>query len=147
MFSQVAAGTWSTFSSYGTNGDSKLVFVQRRQDSCLFTSDTSGISMRLGRAIRTLLAVRQETKGPFLVATVILESLSTIKKTQESSPFEALNCACLSMYQRDVRPPVQMRWGRRALSRVSTGDIEIPTSCEMKDEPAIKPLQENPAVS
>ena len=84
VFSRVVAGTWSTFSSYSANGHSKPVFVQQRQDSCLFTSDTSGISMRLGRAVRTLLEVRQETKGPFLVATVILESLSIIKKSQHS---------------------------------------------------------------
>ena len=28
-----------------------------------------------------------------------------------------------------------------AFSRVSTGDSEKPSSCEMKDEPAFKPLQ------
>ena len=32
-----------------------------------------------------------------------------------------------------------------AFSRVCTGDSVIPSSCEMKDEPAFKPLQENPA--
>ena len=30
-------------SSYGGDGHSKLMFVQRRQDSCLVTMDTSGI--------------------------------------------------------------------------------------------------------
>ena len=30
--------------------------------------DTSGISMRLGRAIQTLLEVKRETQGLFLVA-------------------------------------------------------------------------------
>ena len=30
-----------------------------------------------------------------------------------------------------------------AFSRVSTGDLDIPSSCEMKDEPAFKPLQGN----
>ena len=34
-----------------------------------------------------------------------------------------------------------MRRGRRAFSRVSTGDSDIPSSCEMKDEPAFKSLQ------
>ena len=43
VFSLVAAGTWGTFSSYGWDGHSKLVFVQRRQDSCLVRRDTSGI--------------------------------------------------------------------------------------------------------
>ena len=43
-----------------------------------------------------------------------------------------------------MRPPVQMRRGTRVFSRVSTGDSDIPSSCEMKDEPAFKPLQGNP---
>ena len=47
---------------------------------------------------------------------------------------------------RDVRPPVQMRWRTRVFSRVSTEDSDIPSSCEMKDEPAFKPLQGNPTL-
>ena len=39
-FSRVAAGTWGTFWSYGRDGHSKLVFVQRREDSCLVMRDT-----------------------------------------------------------------------------------------------------------
>ena len=41
--SRVAAGTWGIFSSYSRDGHSKLHFVQRSQDSCLVTMDTSGI--------------------------------------------------------------------------------------------------------
>ena len=52
---------------------------------------------------------------------------------------------CLSSCERDVRPPVQMRRGTRPFSRVSTGDSDIPPSCEMKKEPVFKPLQGNPA--
>ena len=66
--------------------------------------------------------MRRETQGPFLVATVILGFLAIFKKSQASSHFEALNSACVSRCQSDVRPPVQMRWGPRAFSRVSTGD-------------------------
>ena len=143
--SQVAAGTWGTFSSYGRDGHSKLVFVQRRQDSCLVMRDNSEICTRLFMARQMLLEVRRETEGPFLVATVILGFLSIFKKSQVSSPFETMNSACLSWCQRDVRPPVQMRRGTRAFSRVSTGDSDIPSSCEMKDEPAFKPLQGNPS--
>ena len=47
---------------------------------------------------------------------------------------------------RDVRPPVQMRRGTRVFSRVSTEDSDIPSSCEMKDEPAFKPLHGNPTL-
>ena len=139
-FSRVAAGTWGIFLNYGWDDPSKLVFVQRCQDSCLVMRDTSGISTRLGRAIWTLFEVRRKTKGPFLVATVILGFLSIFKKSQATSPFEALNSACLSRCQRDVRPPVQMRRRSRAFSRVSTGDSDITSSCEMNDEPAFKPL-------
>ena len=115
------------------------------QDSFLVMRDTSGISSRLCRAIRTVLQVRWEAQGPFLVATVILGFLWIFNNRQEPSPFEALNSVCLSRCQRDRRPPVQMRRGPRAFSRVSTGDSAIPSSCEMKDEPAFKPLQGNPA--
>ena len=76
FFSRVAARTWGIFSSYGWDNPSKLLFVQRRQVSCLLTKDTSGISLRLGRAIRLLVEVRRETQFTFLVATVILGFLT-----------------------------------------------------------------------
>ena len=47
FFSRVATGTLCIISSYGKDDPSKLVFVQPRQDSCLVTRDTSGISKRL----------------------------------------------------------------------------------------------------
>ena len=139
------AGTWGILLSYGGDDPSKLMFVQRCQVSCLIMRDTSGISSRLGREIWTLLGVRQETQGPFLVTTVILRFLSIFNKSQASSPFEALTSTCLSRCQRVVRAPIQMRWRPRAFSSVSKGDSDIPASCEMKDEPAYKPLQGNPA--
>ena len=89
--------------------------------------------------------VRQETKAHFLVGTVILGFLSIFKKSQASSPFEALNSMCLSRYQSDVILPIQMRWKAMAFSRVSTGNSDIPSSCEMKHEPELKTLQRNPA--
>ena len=92
-----------------------------------------------------LLEVRQETKAHFLVGTVILGFLSIFKKSQASSPFEALNYVCLSRYQSDVIPPIKMRRRTMAFSRVSTGDSDITSSCEMKHEPEFKPLQGNPA--
>ena len=99
----------------------------------------------LGRKIQTLLEVSREGKRPLLVGTVILVFLSIFTKSQASSPFEAMNSANLSMFQKDVRPSVQKRWRTMAFSRVSTGDSDIPTSCEMKDEPPFKALQGNPA--
>ena len=68
-----------------------------------------------------------------------------LTKIQVSSSFEALNSASLSRFQTDVRPPVHKRWIPKAFSRVSTGDSDIPSSCEMKEVPAFKPLQGNPA--
>ena len=38
--------------------------------------------------------------------------------------------------------PVQMRHRPMAFSSVSTGDSDMPSSCEMKDEPEFKPLYE-----
>ena len=60
-------------------------------------------------------------------------------------PLEALNSAHLSKSKMDVRLSVQKRWRTMAFSRVSTGDSDIPSSCEMKDEPAFNALQGNPA--
>ena len=87
----------------------------------------------------------REAKRPLLVSTVILVFLSIFTKSQALSPFEAMNSAHLSMCQKDVRPSVQKRWRTMAFSRVSTGDSITPSSCEMKYEPAFKPLQGNPA--
>ena len=41
--------------------------------------------------------------------------------------------------------PVQKTLTPTAFSRVSTGYSDMPSSCEMKDEPEFKPLQGNPA--
>ena len=47
--------------------------------------DTSEVQTRLGRTIRMLLEVRQETQIHFLLGTVILGFLSIFKKSQASS--------------------------------------------------------------
>ena len=98
----------------------------------------------LGRKIETLLEVNREAKHPLLIGTVILVFLSIFTESQASTPFEALNSAHLSKSQMDVRPSVQNRLRTMAFSRVSTGDSDIPSSCEMKDEPAFKALQGKP---
>ena len=108
-------------------------------------TDTSGGQTRLGRTIRSLLEVSPEAKHPLIFGTVILVFLSIFTKCQASSPFEALNSAQLSKSQMAVRPSVQKRLRIMAFSTVSTGDSDIPSSWEMKDEPAFKALQGNPA--
>ena len=95
----------------------------------------------LGIKIQTFLEVSREAKLPLLVGTVILVFLSIFTKSQASSPFESLNSAHLSKSQMDVRPSVQKRLRTMAFSRVSTGDSDIPSCCEMKDVPAFKALQ------
>ena len=99
----------------------------------------------LGRKIQTLLEVSWDAKSPLLVGTVLLIFLSIFKKSQASSPFEALNSAQLSKSKMDVRPSVHKWLRTMAFSRVSTGDSDIPSSCEMKDDRAFKVLQGNPA--
>ena len=89
--------------------------------------------------------MKQETEVHFLVGTVILGYLSIFKKSKASSPFEALNSMCLSRCQSDMTPPVQMRLKPTAFSRVSTGDSDNPSSCDMKHEPKFKPMQGYPA--
>ena len=100
----------------------------------------------LGRKLQTLLEVSREAKLLLLVGTVILVFLSIFTKSQASSPFEALNSAHLSKSQTDVRPSVQKSLRTMAFSRVSTGDSDIPSSCDMKDEPAFKALQGKPGL-
>ena len=80
--SRVAAGTCCIFSSYSWDAPSKLMFVQPHHDSGLVTSDNSGISSRLGRAVGMLLEVRWETEGTFPLVTGILGSLSMFKRSQ-----------------------------------------------------------------
>ena len=90
--------------------------------------------------------MRWEAKHPLLIATFILVFLSIFTKSQASSPFEALNSEHLSKSQMDVRPSVQKRLRTMAFSRVSTGDSDMPSSWEMKYEPAFKALPGNPAL-
>ena len=71
--------------------------------------------------------VRQENEDHFLVGTVILGFLSIFKKSQASSPYEALNIVCFSRGQRDVRPHDLMRLTPMNFSRVSTGDSDRPS--------------------
>ena len=66
-------------------------------------------------------------------------------KSQASSPFEALNTAQLSKSQMDVKSSVQKRLRTTAFSRVSSGDSDIPSFCEMKLVLAFKALQGKPA--
>ena len=95
----------------------------------------------LGRKIQMLLEVSREAKHPLLVGTGILVFLSIFTKCQAASRFEALNSAQHSKSQMDVTPTVQKMLRTMAFSRVSIGDSDIPSSWEMKDEPAFKVLQ------
>ena len=97
----------------------------------------------LSRTLQTHLEEKQETEVHFLVGTVILGLISIFKKSKTSSPFEALNSVCLSRCQGDMITPVQMRRRPTAFSRVSTGDSDIPSSCDMKQEPNFKQQQVN----
>ena len=87
--------------------------------------------------------MRRETQRPFPLAAGILGFLSVFKTSQASSPFEAWNSACLLRYQRNVRHLIEMSQGSRAFSIVSTGDSDIPSSSEMKDQPTFNSLPEN----
>ena len=98
-----------------------------------------------GRKVQTLLEMSREAKFPLFVATFILVFLSIFTKNPALSPFEALNSAHLLKSQMDVRQSVQKSLRTMAIAMVSTGDWDIPSSCELKDEPAFKALQGKPA--
>ena len=80
-FFSSCGGYVGIFSCYGGNGLSKLVLLQGHQDYCLVMMYTSGICLRLGRAIGMLFYVRQETQGHFAVAIMVLEFLSIFKES------------------------------------------------------------------
>ena len=90
--------------------------------------------------------MRQETEVHFLFGTVILELLSIFKKSQALSPYETFNSVCLSRGHRDVRSTVLILTPT-AFSTVSTRDLDMSSSCEIKDEPEFMPLQGNRAFS
>ena len=83
-----------------------------------------------------LLEVKWEFMSLFLFDTVILGFLTILKNCQASSKFEAVISTRLSSCQRHVRPIFEMKWRPRAFSRVSTGDSDILSSCDMNDEHA-----------
>ena len=83
-----------------------------------------------------LLEVKWEFKSLFLFDTVILEYLTILKNCQASSTLEAVNSTWLSICQRHLRSLLEMRWRPRAFGRVSTGDSDILSSCDMNDEHA-----------
>ena len=86
--------------------------------------------------------VRSETEGHLLIDTVILKFLTIFRNCQASSTFEAVYSVCLSSCQRDVRLLFEMRWRPMAFYRAFTGDSEILSSCDMKDEHALSLFRE-----
>ena len=83
-----------------------------------------------------LLEVKWEFRSLFLFDTVILGFLTILKNCQAWSKFEAVNSTWLSSCQRHVRPTFEMKWMPTSFSKVSTGNSDILSSCDMNDEPA-----------
>ena len=144
FFSRIAVGTWGIFSSYGGDDTSKLVFVPCGLESCLVTRETSRISSRLGRAIQTHLEVRREKQCTFLVATMILGFLSIFNKSRHRHILKHCTPHAF-LVSKGCEASCPDEAGPSTFSRVSTGNSEIPSPCEMKAEPAFKPFQGNPA--
>ena len=65
---------------------------------------------------------------------MILGFLTILKNSQASSKFEVVNSTLLSSCKRHVRPIFEMKWRPTAFSRVSTGDSDNLSSCDMNDE-------------
>ena len=107
-----------------------------KSGTCLGMRDNSGMQIRRGRKIQTLLEVKWEFRSLFLFDTGILGFLTILKNAQASSKFEAVKSTWLSNCQRHVRPIFEMKSRPRAFSRVSTGDSDILSSCDMNDEHA-----------
>ena len=67
---------------------------------------------------------------------MILGFLTILKNYQALSTFEAVNSTWLSSCQRHVRSLFEMKRRPRAFSRVSTGDSDILSHCDVNDEHA-----------
>ena len=89
-----------------------------------------------------LLEMQSDTEDNFLFDTVILGFLTIFKNCEASSTFEAVNSTWLSSCQRDMRPLFEMRWRPRAFCRVSTGDSDILSCCDMNDGHALSLCRE-----
>ena len=72
----------------------------------------------------------------FIFVTVMFGFLTIIQNSQALSKFEAVNSTWLSSCERHVRLIFEMKWRPRAFSRVSTGDSDILSFCDMNDEHA-----------
>ena len=92
------------------------------------------MSTRRGRTIRIFLEVKCDFRSLFLFDSVILGFLTILKNCQASSTFQAVNSTWLLRCQRHVRPLFEMKWKPRAFCRISTGDSDILSSCDMNDE-------------
>ena len=143
------------FSSCGGNLGYVLELQRGKPLKTFFCSATSGHLSSYHEHLRNLNYDWQDNtdpsggetgdRGALSVGTMILDFLSIFKKSQAPLQHEALNSMCLSRCQRDVIPPVQMTRRTTAFSMFSTGDSDIPSSCEMKDQPEFKALQGNAA--
>ena len=67
-FSRVASGTWDIFSCDGGDGPSKVMYVQRHQDSCLLARDSLGFPSRHGSTTGTLVKGSWWPKVPFYLS-------------------------------------------------------------------------------
>ena len=102
-----------------------------------------GFSLSHSRAVGMPLELKRETRGPFPVASWILEFLSIIKRSQASSPLKHATPHSSGHIKGGVKPPVPRRWGTRVLSRVSTGNSDIPSRWERKHRLACESLHGN----
>ena len=156
IFLDTVQGNWASshrewkvswvFSSCGWN----LGYILELQRGCSFETEVfsvkSGHLFRYegqlrnvnwhGRTIQRLLEVKGQFRSLFLFDTVILGFLTILKNCQASSKFEAVKPTWISSCQSHVRPLSEMKWRPRAFCRVSTGDSDILSSCNMNDEHA-----------
>ena len=67
---------------------------------------------------------------------MILGFLTILKNCQASSKFEAVNSTLISSCKRHVRPIFEMKLRPRAFSRISIGDSDMLSFCDMNEEHA-----------
>ena len=88
-FSLLASRTWDIFSRDIRDGHTKVMLVQRHQDSCLAREGHIVTLLEAWKRNREAYRWETETQGPFPLPTCIMGFLSIFKRSQASSNFEA----------------------------------------------------------
>ena len=145
VFSRVAAGSWGVFLRYGVDCTSKIMFFSATSGHLSSNEGHLGNYFEAWQGNRDTSRREAGNPGPLSSSNMDIEIPINSQEESHIFTFRSIEFHMPLEVQRDVRPPVEVRRGPKASSSVCTKNSLNPSSCKMKDQPAFKPLQENPA--